>query len=173
VALMHPESPGAGCADCQPLRLTDAKLGTMRLDTAQGPAAVPAWVFSVAASRVRVVHPAVAPTAGVDVLPRPLPGGIGLSVESFTASPDGRTLTVTFVGAPRPASEPCGADYTATAVESSHAVVVVVDEHVAPGDQACSSIGARRTATAPLTAPLAGRAVLEVRQGMPVPVTRS
>jgi hypothetical protein len=94
-----------------------------------------------------VVHPAVGPTAGVDV-PPPSTGGIGLSVESFTASPVGRTSTVTFVGAPHPASEPCGADYTATAIESSHAVVVVVDEHVAPGDQACSSVGASRTTTA-------------------------
>jgi hypothetical protein len=77
---------------------------------------------------------------------------------------------VTFAGAPGPASEPCGADYTAKAVESEQAVVVIVFEHLTPGDRVCTAIGAPRPTTVALAAPLADRAVLEVRQGAPVPV---
>jgi hypothetical protein len=50
------------------------------------------------------------------------------------------------------------------------AVVVIVFEHLAPGDRVCTAIGAQRPTTVALAAPLADRAVLEVRQGAPVPV---
>ena len=67
---------------------------------------------------------------------------------------------------------PCGEDYTAEAVESDLAVVVVVARHphAAPFGAACSAVGARRTATATLAAPLGDRAVLDLQTGTPVPV---
>ena len=95
---------------------------------------------------------------------------VGISIESTTGTVDGRQLTVTFVGAPA-GDQGCGADYTAEAVESPTAVVVIVTEHPHSGlFAACSLVGALRTAVVELAAPLADRAVLEVKEGLPVPV---
>ena len=69
---------------------------------------------------------------------------------------------------------PCGEDYTAEAVESELAVVVIVTRHphTPPFGEACSAVGARRTATATLAAPLHDRVVLDLQQGTPVPVVQ-
>jgi hypothetical protein len=86
--------------------------------------------------------------------------------------PAGRQLTVAFAGAPGPGSQPCGADYSAEAVESANAVVVIVIDHPhAAVGQACPAIGSRRTTTVDLVQPLGERAVLDVQQGLPVPLT--
>jgi hypothetical protein len=73
-------------------------------------------------------------------------------------------------GATKTGEQPCAADYTAEAVESDLAVVVIVVAHAntTPGD--CPAVGKTRTATVTLDAPLGTRAVLEVTQGLPVPV---
>jgi hypothetical protein len=57
-------------------------------------------------------------------------------------------------------------------VESDLAVVVIVTRHPhsPPVAVACAAVGARRTATARLAAPLGDRAVLDLRMGTPVPV---
>lgn len=60
-------------------------------------------------------------------------------------------------------------DYTAEAVESDLAVVVIVTRHPRVGlGEACTAVGARRTATATLVAPLGDRVVLDLQQGAPV-----
>ena len=82
----------------------------------------------------------------------------------------GTELTVAFVGAPDPGDKPCGEDYTAEAVESDLAVVVIVTRHPHVTVGACTAVGARRTATATLAAPLGDRVVLDLQQGTPVPV---
>ena len=82
----------------------------------------------------------------------------------------GQQLTVSFTGAPGPGDQGCGADYTAEAVESSTAVVVIVTEHPHALFEACTAVGATRTAVVELAAPLGERAVLEVKEGLPVPV---
>jgi len=58
------------------------------------------------------------------------------------------------------------------AVESDLAVVVIVTRHphAAPFGEACSAVGARRTTTAALAAPLGQRVGLDLQQGTPVPV---
>ena len=76
------------------------------------------------------------------------------------------TLEIEFVGS----DDSCGLEYTAEAVESQLAVVVIVSERPGPDAKACRLIGVIRTATVPLEGPLGSRAVLEVRQGLPVPV---
>ena len=139
-------SADAGCDGCVPLRLTHPHLGLMKLGTTRGSASVPAWIFAVAGSTVRVAHPAMASDAMVTVAPVTGPAG-GVAMLSTTLAADGQTLTVSFTGAPEPASMPCGADYTAHAVESPHAVVVIVREQRAPGEGACPTVGATRTAT--------------------------
>ena len=66
--------------------------------------------------------------------------------------------------------KPCGDDYTAEAVESDLAVVVIVTRHPHATIGACSAVGARRTATATLAAPLGDRVVLDLQTGAPVQV---
>ena len=96
---------------------------------------------------------------------------VGLAIDSATGTVGGSELTVDFVGAPEPGDKPCGEDYTTEAVESDLAVVVIVIRHPnMPLFGGCTAVGARRTATVELAAPLGDRAVLDVQQGLPVPV---
>lgn len=95
---------------------------------------------------------------------------IGISIDSARGAPDSNQLTVSFVGAPASADQPCGADYTAETVESKLAVVVIVVEHANPTPGPCRQPGAKRTAVATLATMLGNRAVLEVREGLPVPL---
>jgi hypothetical protein len=170
---------GSGnCAGCNPLTVTGARLSTVRIDTSRGLATVPAWEFTIAATSVRVTRVAIPATAIVTVKPPPWDATrppAGLSIQSARTTATGRELTVTLVGAPDPASQLCGVDYTAEATESDHAVVVIIIEHPhaeTPGAYVgCGLMGAERTASVTLARPLDGRAVLEVRQGLPVPVT--
>ena len=161
----------ATCAGCTPLEVTGASLGTATVQTSRGPATTPVWLFTILGTSVKVTQIAV--SNKVSVVPPEWDSNnppAGLSIESAVASLDGRHLTVSFTGAPEGADQPCGADYTAEAVESELAVVVIVIEHRNALPGACAGVGATRTAVADLASPLADRAVLEVRQGLPVPV---
>ena len=160
---------GSGCV---PVVLGNPVLGTADVQTARGPATVPAWLFSVEGSSVVVTRPAIAKRAHVVLPPwdaeNPPPG---LSIEGAIGGPDQSQLVVSFVGAPGPASQPCGADYTAEGVETALAIAVIVREHPHTEGEACRAIGARRTAIVSLAAPLGDRVVLEIREGRPVPVS--
>ncbi|WBB70795.1 hypothetical protein [Micromonospora sp. WMMD812] len=166
---------GAGeCPGCVPMKVTAARATTVRIETSRGPATVPAWEYDLEETAVRLTRVAVADSATVTVTPpswdpHHAPGGLG--IQSATITRPGTRLTVAFTGSPGPASQPCGVDYTGEAVESANAVVVIVVEHRNRDDQVCPAIGAGRTATLDLARPLGERAVLEVQQGMPVPVT--
>jgi hypothetical protein len=95
----------------------------------------------------------------------------GIQIESAATTTNHRQLTVTFTGAVDPRSKPCGADYSAEAVESANAIVVIVIEHPHAAHEACPAVGTRRTTTVDLAQPLGERAVLDARVGLPVPVT--
>jgi hypothetical protein len=133
----------------------------------------PVWEFTLQGTAVRVTRVAIADR--VSVLPPPWDPNnapVGISIESATGTVAGRQLTVAFTGAPDPGSQPCGSDYTAEAVESPTAIVVIVTEHPHSAfGEACLDVGARRTAEVELSAPLGERAVLEVKEGRPVAVT--
>ena len=165
---------GAGkssCPDCQPLVVGEAQLATGLVDTARGPANAPAWVFSIEGTVVKVTRIAVDQSVTVDPPPwnaNDPPAGI--SIESATGKAESRKLTVLFTGAVDAADKPCGVDYSAEAVESDVAVVVIVHEHPNPAPGACDLVGRTRTAIATLDTALGMRAVLEVRQGLPVSV---
>lgn len=164
---------GGACGDCNPLAVVAATLTKVSIQTNHGPATAPAWSFALEGTAVRVTRVAVADA--VQVVPPtwdPEHGPIGVSIQRASLAADGRTLTVYFVGAPDPASRPCGEDYVAEAVESDLAVAVIVHRHPNPLPAACPAIGAERTASLTLAAPLGPRAVLEVQEGLPVPVTR-
>ncbi len=162
------------CPDCDALQVTDATLTTTRIQTSRGLATVPAWEFSLRGTAVRVTRVAIAAGASVTVSPPawdPNDPPVGLSIDSASGTVGGRRLIVSFLGSRYPGSEPCGADYTAEVVESQTAVVVIVIEHRNAAPATCLLVGAGRTATVQLAAPLGDRAVLEVRNGLPVPVT--
>ncbi|WP_144022564.1 hypothetical protein [Asanoa hainanensis] len=110
-------------------------------------------------------------SAPVTVTPPAWNSPPGLSIESATGTAVSTRLSVTFTGARGPATESCGADYYAEAVESANAVVVIVIAQPHGGDETCALAGYVRTATLNLAQPLGRRAVLEACQGQPVPVT--
>lgn len=176
-ALKQLAAAGAGagdCGGCAPLEVTGARLITAQIQTTRGGAAVPAWEYTLKGTAVRVTRVAIASSAIVKVTPPswdPYNAPGGLAIEAATTTVGSRQLTVTFTGAPGPASQSCGADYSAEAVESDNAVVVIVIAHRHAAMHACNAIGARRTATVDLAQPLGERAVLEVQQGMPVTLT--
>ena len=163
------------CNECTPLAITGASLTNVQLRTSRGLAQVPAWEFTISGSAVRATRVAVAARVTV-----PLPAfdenasHLGISIESATVSRDGRGLTVSFIGAPGPGSQACGADYTAEAVESAAAVVVIVYEHPHESlmGEACTAVGPERTADVTLASPLGNRTVLDVVNGSPVAVTQ-
>ncbi len=160
----------APCSDCAMLLATTAELTSGPIQTSRGPATAPIWEFTLEGTAVKVTRVAIANP----VVVAPDDGGweLGLAIDSASGSVSGTELTVAFVGAPDPGDKPCGEDYTAEAAESDLAVVVIVTRHSHVGllPQGCSAVGARRTATAALAAPLGDRVVLDLQQGTPVPV---
>jgi hypothetical protein len=165
------KAAGGECGDCLPLRVTEAHLATGLVETTQGPAEAPLWVFTVDGTAVRITRVAVDPS--ITVIPPPYNADhppAGMSFDLAVGTPGSTKLTVSFTGAPSAGDKPCGADYTAEAVESDLAVVVIVTAHANATPASCPAVGKTRTATATLAAPLGKRAVLEVTQGLPVPV---
>lgn len=166
----------AACGACTPLEATGASLATMTLETSRGRASVPAWRYTLAGTRVTLLVAALSAAGPITVTPPPWDPDNprpGRGIDGVTiANRHSRTLTAGFTGSPNNANQPCGADYTATAIESDLALVIAVTEiRSQPDGQTCTSIGAFRTARAHLTSPLGDRAVLELPEGRPVPVT--
>ena len=159
----------APCSDCAMLLVTEARLTSRPIQTTRGSATAPVWEFTLQGTAVKVTRVAIADP--VVVAPDDAGSQLGMAIDSASGTVGGNELTVAFVGAPDPGNMPCGEDYTAEAVESDLAVVVIVTRHPhAALFEACSAVGARRTATATLAAPLGDRAVLDLQQGTPVPV---
>jgi hypothetical protein len=151
------------------LNVVSATLVTAPITTTRGPATGPVWEFTIKGTAVKVTRIAVADAATVATMPGDAGGA--LAIESAAAS--GSSVTVRFVGAPDPASQPCGEDYTADAVESDLAVAVLVWRHATISllPVGCSAVGAFRTATATLATPLGDRPVLDPVTGQPVALT--
>lgn len=163
---------GETCTACDPLQVTEARLATGLIETSRGPAEAPVWVFTIAGSAVRVTRVAV--DESITITPPPWNADDppeGISIDAAVGTQASEELEVIFTGAVEPRGEPCGADYTAEAVESELAIVVIVTERrTAEGSGVCDLVGRTRSADVALEAPLGNRAVLEVRQGLPVPV---
>ena len=164
------DATGSPCPECVPLQITGARLTTGPIDTSRGPAVAPIWEFTLKGTAVRVTRVAIADRVAVVPPPwDPNNAPVGISIDSATGTVGGQQLTVSFTGAPNPGSQPCGADYTAEAVESPTAVVVIVTEHPhSASGEACLLVAARRTAQVELSAPLGERAVLEAKEVRPV-----
>jgi hypothetical protein len=164
-------SAGPACSDCRPLEITDARLTSGQVQTSRGLATAPIWEFTIKGTNVKVTRVAVADT--ISVVPPPWdPNNApeGISIQSARGNAAAGQLTVTFVGAPAGGDRPCGADYGAEPVESQLAVVVIVVERRNPFPGACAAVGAERNAVVNLVSALGDRTVLEVKEGLPVPL---
>jgi hypothetical protein len=167
-AIEQSADPGgrASCGACSPLIATAGTLVTAAIMTSRGPATGPVWEFTIRGTAVKVTRVAVADAVTVASMADNPGGAVGIDAASGSVS--GTSVTVSFTGAPDPASQPCGEDYTAEAVESDLALTVIVYRHpnLTPG--LCTLVGARRTATATLTRALGDRPVLDLASGQPV-----
>jgi hypothetical protein len=159
------------CPDCTPLQITGGRLTTATFQSSRGPAQVPAWEFSLKDTDVKLDQIAV----GGRIAPPPVADhvaqtSVGPAAQSATVDASGMTFTVTVVGAQDAADKPCGADYTAEAVESDNAIVVIVYEHRNTAPVACSLVGYPRTAQVTLAKPLVNRTLIDL-QAQPISVT--
>ena len=148
-----------------------ALLGRASFVSDRGIVPVPAWQFFFRhyrqpASVLAVIPFNSPPLRNLD------PNGIGNSQDGEQAivSPDGRTLTISFVGG-HAGKRPCDDNYTAETVESTHAVAFAVYEHPAPAppNTACTLVGYERTVVVHLTQPLDNRVVVDSRDGGAIP----
>ena len=170
VAIGQSVAADPGCVDCPQLMATSATLTTAPIQTTRGVATGPVWEFTIRGTSVRVTRVAVANAMTAPAIADAT--GDVVAIDSATAAVGGSSVTVRFVGAPDPAGKPCGEDDTADAIESDLAVTVLVWRHVnMPLGQACSAVGAFRTATATLAKPLGDRTVLNPATGQPVTLT--
>jgi hypothetical protein len=166
------------CPECAPLQITGAKLTTAKFQSSRGPVEAPAWEFSLQDTDVKLDQIAVASQLAVPAVPTPNDQAsgpavaqpwVGPPVQNATVDASGMILTVTVVGAPDTGDKPCGADYTAEAVESDTGVVVIVYEHRNTLPAACSAVGAFRTVQVTLAKPLGHRTLIDL-QAQPISV---
>jgi hypothetical protein len=167
------------CPDCTPLQITGARLTTATFQSSRGPVEAPAWEFSLQDTDVKLDQIAVASQLAVPAVPTPNDQAsgpavaqpwVGPQVQSAAVDASGMTLTVSVVGAEYGADKPCGADYTAEAVESDTGVVVIVYEHRNTLPASCSAVGYFRTVQVTLAKPLGNRTLIDL-QAQPISVT--
>ena len=167
------------CPDCTPLQITGATLTTATFQSSRGPVQAPAWEFSLKDTDVKLDQVAVGGKFTAPLVPTPNDQAngqqaaqprVGPPVGSATVDASGTTLTVAFTGAPDTGDKPCGADYTAEAIESDTGVVVIVYEHPNTTPAACSLVGAFRTAQVTLAKPLGNRTLIDLA-AQPISVT--
>lgn len=155
--------------------VTSIAASTLVIPTTRGPATVPAWDLALGGTPVHVfVVSARAAARPITSAAEPGSSLTGIvRIDRITASEDGRTLTASFVGAPEPASQACGEDYTADTIADHAAVVMIVYRHPSTesANVACTAVGGTRTAIAQLSEPLDGRPVLDLYTGQPVALT--
>src|SRR5664280_1702180 len=167
------------CPECTPLQVTGATLTTATFQSSRGPVQTPAWEFSLKDTDVTLDQVAVGSQVAVPAMPTPNDQATGQQVaqpwfgpqvQSATVDGGSMTITVTVVGALDAGDKPCGADYTAEAVESDTGVVVIVYEHRNTLPAACSAVGYFRTAQVTLAKPLGNRTLIDL-QAQPISVT--
>ncbi len=157
------------------LSIRGVRLGRAVFETDRGRSDLPAWQFFLAG----VADPAdVLAIASSDLYATPrlrkLAAGVGDSEdESATVSPNGKRLTVSFIGA-QAGTKPCDASYGASALADRNAVVVTItttSSPAVPAGEACDLVGYRRTAVIDLAKPLGGRVLVANTDGAAITVT--
>jgi hypothetical protein len=167
------ETPGSGPAPTVQLQVVAVQLGTGFFQTDRGVRPQPAWLFALRGVQDPAEVLAVSPAAFFT------PHGAGNRpqvVGPATLASNGRTLTVSFPGAPA-GTGPCDASYTMDIAESRTAVAVVV--HALPhrdrasGAVACALPAYGRQLTTVLSRPLGQRVVVDAASAAAVRVTRA
>ncbi len=158
------------------LAASDVRLTWASFDTASGRRRLPAWEFHAGPDS----SPLFALAVSEQALRPPAMVWLARSVggpeaeNSAKLAGDGRTLTLSFIGAPK-GDQPCDARwYSAQALQSRALVTYWVTPHTAPGtpaDIACDAVGQTRTATLTLAKPLDHRPLIDSRDPAPVRVT--
>jgi hypothetical protein len=152
------------------LDVTSMRIGTAVFLTDRGYLTLPAWLFSLGGVQDPAAVLAVAPAA---VYSAP-----GLSTNPPTAnmgvrlSPNGRTLTVTFAGAPS-GTGPCDLEYSLVRAVSKVGVALQVNGRQAHPDRVanCAMPASADHIVTVLSAPLGNRVVIDAENGAPVSVT--
>jgi hypothetical protein len=151
-------TPDPQCAAIPPLVINGARLGTVDFETDRSRAKMTSWLFSAIGVNGEMAYPALVPAAF----------WTGHMIGQFSngsaaISSDGRSLSITFAGAPDTPG-PCGGDYKGVVAESGSAVAVAMQEipHAAPDDNvACPAIAQERVITVTLASPLGGRVFVD------------
>lgn len=162
-ALAAMKQPGPGtsepyCATVRPLVVSSVRFARSGYLTDRGSAQIDSWLFRMSGLNGEMSYPALGASAmwNADMTK-------GSPESGSVVSPDGRTLTFSFYGAPA-TSGPCGADYRAVVAESQAAVAIALQtiSHAKPGDLiACTAVAQLRSVDVPLVSVLGGRVVLE------------
>ena len=166
-------APCQGC-DPTPLKVTGAVPGKRTVSSTRGPVEVPTWVFSLDGYPVDIERVAIPADSPLYVPQAPDGSDSADPTQKAVMAPDGRSLTLTHVGAPDQPG-PCGSDMSGHAIEAAHVVAIVIVEtpHRSTGNGtpvACPAIGAERMVEVTLAAPLGSRVVLGTN-GQPLAVT--
>lgn len=150
-----------------PLQTTAVKLGSGLFLTDRGYRRYPAWLFSLSGVQSPVAVLALKPSDlySEHYVTQP-------ELMSASVGADGKSLRVRFVGG-AVGPGPCGATYSLSVEESTHAVAVSVRSHPNPSPTttasppavpiACSAVGYPDSAAAELEAPLGARVVVDGR----------
>ncbi|HEV2886896.1 MAG TPA: hypothetical protein VGX49_08300 [Jatrophihabitans sp.] len=165
----HPIDTFKGARTTPRLRIVAVTLGQAYFVTDRAPRRLPAWRFDLG----RVTAPAWVLAVDPEALwAKPTPGAdLGFRA---TLLPDGRSLSLDFIGGPDEAT-PCGIAYTAVAVESATAAVIRLwerQQRQPKGEGGCIALGYPRTVTLRLAAPLGARVLLSP-YGVPMQVPGS
>jgi hypothetical protein len=158
-----------GCATT-PLSVTAATPTSLAVATSRGLAQVPAWAFTIKGVSAPVIQAALPRgsyvTPGSQGTPsRKTLAALGTDfVDAFAASvsADGRTLTL------RVAGDPCHTTWGGLDDEVGGAVVIGGWMHNPARSGYCEPMLISRTVTVTLSAPVAGRVIIDAATGQPV-----
>jgi hypothetical protein len=154
------------------LDVTSVHLGTAVFETDRSYRLLPAWLFAFGAVQD--------PGAVLAVAPKAIFSPPGLAANGPVAdlgarlSADGRTLTVTFGGAPW-GKGPCDLEYSLATAASKTGVALALQAHQAHRDPnaVCALNETLDHIVTVLSAPLGNRVVIDADNGAPVPVTEA
>jgi hypothetical protein len=161
-------TPTGGSTMTSPaLTATGMQLGTGSFLSDRGPITLPAWLVTIAGVEAPAKILAIAPSG---LSPKTNVKSANPAMSALIGN-DERTLEVNFVGGTS-GPGPCGSSYTLTTAESSHAVAVLVSEHINPtpkstrpmsGQISCALVGELRHVTTRLSSPLGARVVVDAQ----------
>ncbi|HEY7440078.1 MAG TPA: hypothetical protein VIC35_11860 [Acidimicrobiia bacterium] len=167
LALMRAEGTPAGGAPRAPtpLVITGVRFGASSFETDRGIRTLPAWLFSFEG----VPNPAAVIAVGAP--PRfPSPPEAYFSTMGARVAADGRSATITFVGA-RAGKGPCTADYSVDQLASNTAVAITIRQtRQGRGPGPCLAIGYPRHERVELASPLGNRVLVDAKTKGPIAI---